>query len=209
MPTQALWQRSVWSFYHICSNSLTRDQNPVCRAWVFCRRARNTACRSRAASSGIRAVTYGDIEALLDGIPARRRLVLIDTCHAGEAEGLVPSESENRPAYQATQVTAFRNVQLVASQPVGDARTAGVSDLLLTGSFADLRRRAGAFVIGAAGAAEYALEQETLRNGVFTGCVLDALRGSGRSADLWVDDVLRVSELHRYVSAEVPSLTGG
>ena len=153
-------------------------------------------------------VRYEEIEALLDGIPARRRLVLIDTCHAGEVDETVAIERiETTPPQAATEVTSFRHSLPDTLTDVG--RTVGVSDVLLAESFADLRRRSGAFVIAAAGASEYALEQADLRNGVFTSCVLEALRRTPSSRPLWADGILHVSELHRYVSEQVPKLTAG
>jgi WD40 repeat protein/uncharacterized caspase-like protein len=152
-------------------------------------------------SSGL---PYDSIEGLLDGIAARNRLVLLDTCHAGEADFVAP-EGTGPVASPAKGVKAFRHFgpARLKEQP----HVAGVTDRTLAGLFADLRRGAGAFVIGAAGAAEFAVEREKFANGVFTYCILQSLEDS--TADRNQDGVLRVSELHRYVSSRVAELTGG
>jgi uncharacterized caspase-like protein len=152
-------------------------------------------------SSGL---PYDSIEGLLDGIAARNRLVLLDTCHAGEADFVAP-EGTGPVASPAKGVKAFRHFgpARLKEQP----HVAGVTDRTLAGLFADLRRGAGAFVIGAAGAAEFAVEREKFANGVFTYCILQSLEDS--TADRNQDRVLRVSELHRDVSSRVAELTGG
>ena len=147
---------------------------------------------------------YDSIEALVDGIAARKRLVLLDTCHAGEADSVVPVGS-GPTASPVSGVKAYKHFGLPQQQ--AERHVAGVTDRTLAELFADLRRGAGAFVIGAAGADEYAVERENLANGVFTYCVLQGLKDS--AADRNSDGVLRVSELQRYVSGRVVELTGG
>jgi len=149
-------------------------------------------------------VPYAGIEGLFDGIAARKRLVLLDTCHAGEADLVVPAGSgpTNTPASGFKSYRHFGRPQQSARQPA-----AGVTNRMLAELFADLRRGAGAYVIGAAGADEYAIEREKLANGVFTYCILQGLKDS--AADRNSDGILRVSELQRYVSSRVVELTGG
>jgi uncharacterized caspase-like protein len=148
-------------------------------------------------------VSYDRIEALLDGIAARRRLVLMDTCHAGEADLVVPQGAA--PAQPPTaDVRAYRRI---GPQRHQRAPAAGVTDRALEGLFADLRRGAGAFVIAAAGAAEYAVESSQLGIGVFTHSVLRALQDCADHPER--GGLLPVSELHRHVSRQVVQLTGG
>lgn len=147
---------------------------------------------------------YDEIEALMDGIPARRRLVLLDTCHAGEADYAEPGDWGLNRKVEAMEVSSFRNFEIPIKKQKGAKRN-GATDRMLAELFADLRRSCGAFVIAASGAAEYAIEGGNLQNGVFTYCVLEALR----NADSNKDGSIRVSELHRYVSEQVMTLTGG
>ncbi|HWA97429.1 MAG TPA: caspase family protein [Pirellulales bacterium] len=167
-----------------------------------------------------RGVPYDAIESLLDGIPARSKLLLVDTCHAGEVEDLPaahlaspteparPSVEADQLAANVRQVRSFRGLAL-ADEPRPTAQ-AGTMRALLGELFADLRRGSGATVIAAAGGAEYAQESAEWRNGVFTYTVLAGLgQQGGRKADLDGDGRVRVSELRDYVTAEVPRLTGG
>src|SRR5262249_33107388 len=149
-------------------------------------------------------VSYDYIEALLDGIAARRRLVLMDTCHAGEEDLVVPQHSG--PAQPpGADVRAYRHIGPQRRQR--DAPAAGVTDRALEGLFAALRRSAGAFVIAASGAAEYAVESPQLSNGVFTHSVLEALQDNADPPER--GGLLPVSDLHRHVSRQVVQLTGG
>lgn len=151
-------------------------------------------------------ISYDEIESLLAGIAARRRLVLLDTCHSGEDDGLL-ADKELEPLPQGVnEVRSFRD--LVLNKPTKRRRTPRIPALeRLPELFADLRQDSGAFVIAAAGAAEYAREFEELKNGVFTSCIIEALRDAG--ADRNRDGVITVSELHRFVSERVPALTRG
>ena len=81
------------------------------------------------------------------------------------------------------------------------------SVMLLQELFTDLRRGTGAHVIAAAAGREFAYEQDTLKNGVLTYCVLEALRR--RKPDNNREGGVRVTELRDYVTERVQQLTGG
>lgn len=155
-----------------------------------------------------RGLAYDEIQDLVDGIPARRRLVLLDTCHAGEVDEAAPAP---RRPYEAPDeegelrvVKAFRGLDI---GPAPALRSPGAWQSVLSGFFADLRRGSGSTVIAAAGGAEFALESASLQNGVFTSAVLRGLRQA--DADLDDDYDIRVSELRDFVGREVLKLTRG
>jgi WD40 repeat protein len=162
---------------------------------------------------------YEDFEGLLDGIPAMRKVLLIDTCFSGEIEkdeAIVVAQS---PADGAGTVSmrafkAARGVSVVADDTATDGTastsvTALASDVLRFQQelFADLRRGTGAVVISSASGNEYALEGEQWSNGVFTYALLDGLKNA--RADANQDGSITVSELQAHVIEEVRRLTAG
>jgi WD40 repeat protein len=155
----------------------------------------------------VRGLPYEAIEDLLDGIPARRKLLLMDTCHSGE----VDKDETRMVVNPSTQpVTAAVSIgQGVKSRPFPRASLAGAKPIglsntfeLLRELFTDLRLGSGATVISAAGGVEYAYE--SAGNGVFTYAVLSGLRGK---ADQNKDGTIKVSELRDYVMKTVRELT--
>jgi len=159
------------------------------------------------------AVRYEDLEGLLDGIPARERLLLMDTCHSGEVDDPdaqdVPTVGDQKGARglpEDVRVTRdFRGLELTGPTTPSNAT---LDRDLLKELFADLRRGSGAMVISSAGGAEYALESSEWNNGVFTMAVLEALK-HGAVADENGDGTVRVSELRHYVTERVRKLTAG
>jgi uncharacterized caspase-like protein len=149
-------------------------------------------------------LSYDDIELLMDGIAARRRLVLLDTCHAGEADEPSATTREQELPTGVQRVRSFRDLGM-DSEPVLAEPKQLPTLLRLQDIFADLRTESGAYVIAAAGAAEYAREYEGLRNGVFTSSVIQGLRLADRDDDR----TITVTELHRFVTDNVLALTGG
>lgn len=141
----------------------------------------------RPAEAGL---SFSDLESALAATPARDRLLLMDTCHAGEVDATATS------AAVAPQVR-------VATRGL---RRGGVGEdeafRLMRELFVDLRRGSGAVAITASAGAEYAEESGELRNGVFTASVLRALRGAPR-------DGLRAGALRAEVSRRVAELTAG
>ncbi len=156
---------------------------------------------------------YEEFEALLDGIPAMQKLMLIDTCFSGEIEKDEPvaiAQQADTGGAGTVQMRAFkasRAINVVADS--GGAPAAMATDALRIQQelFADLRRGTGAVVISSASGNEYALEGEQWANGVFTYALLDGLK-NGR-ADRNQDQVISVSELQAHVLDEVRRLTAG
>ena len=149
-----------------------------------------------------RGLPYESIDEMLDGIRSRKKLLLMDTCHAGE---------------QDTDDVVADRVEKVLGDEVKERRFRGLtrpgarvglsnSFQLLQELFADLRRGTGTVVIASAGGSEYAVESAAWNNGVFTHALLRGLKGE---ADRDRDGRVLVSELREFVEQEVRKLTAG
>jgi WD40 repeat protein len=150
-----------------------------------------------------RGLAYDELERLLDGIPARRRLMLMDACHSGEVDKeenvlVAAAGTENG----SVKSRAFK-MKTVARKSLGLENSFELMQQL----FADLNKGTGAMVISSAGGAEYAYESADWHNGVFTYSLLDGLR-SGK-ADANRDERITVTELRDYVAESVHKLTQG
>jgi WD40 repeat protein len=158
-------------------------------------------------------LAYDDLEALLDGIPAVRKLLLLDTCFSGEAENQdvvnIKEPGSNQSAGAVT-MRSFRPARNLSESGPPDPGSPGIpaSDVLdfQQAWFADLRRGTGAVVISSSGGSEFSLEGEEWRNGVFTYALLRGLKT--READRNKDGTITASELEDYVARTVRSLTG-
>ncbi len=154
-----------------------------------------------------RGLLYDDLEGLLDGIPARNKLLLVDACHSGEIDktsDIIVNEKS------ATTVVANGTANIPrGAELLMDSNSIGMQNSfeLMKEVFADISNSNGAVVISAAGGLEYALESNRWNNGVFTYAVLQALQ-SGK-ADINKDHKTTISELKNYVSENVQQLTGG
>ena len=135
---------------------------------------------------------YEALEGLVDGIPALRRLVLVDACHSGEVD---KDEAVLTASAGASGEVKSRGFNTVKRRHVGQKSAAD----LATELFADLRRGSGAMVIASASGTEVAFESAEWKNGVFTYALLEGLK-SGK---------VRVSELRDYVTGRVRELTHG
>ena len=147
-------------------------------------------------------IPYEELEALLDGIPARQKLFLLDACHSGEIDKeSVALIKEKQTEEGKVQFRSF------------DTRLASIHSgpenafELMKQLFVDLRRGNGASVISSASAVEFAMEGDQWDNGVFVYCFLNGL--AGMAADLDKDGRVMVSELQEYLATEVPLLTDG
>ena len=183
----------------------------------------------------INGLPYEEFEALLDGIPALQKVLLLDTCFSGEIEkedlvqvqvAAAQSDASTDGTVSMRAFKATRGVTLVAdtvlSGTTSGGTTSGVGGPALSSTastidpevlrfqqdlFADLRRGTGAVVISSASGNEYALEGDKWRNGVFTYALLSGLRDG--KADANHDGSVTVGELQSYVINEVRGLTAG
>jgi uncharacterized protein YecT (DUF1311 family) len=148
-------------------------------------------------------LSYPEIESLFANCRARKRVMLLDTCHAGEAD-----RDDARLAK--VEVVRSKNLRSIPFQgitlknsPPADSNVIE----LLNQHFVDLRIGTGAAVLSSSDAHQEALEIESIRNGIFTAAVLQGLRDL--RADGNKDKVVRISELLDYCKTEVRRLSGG
>ncbi len=162
------------------------------------------------AASGLE---YSLIEGILDGIPARNKLVLIDACHSGELDYMPDTEpvAENKTESKIPQVAqnalAARGVVMYNLPGSGTGEEIENSFDLMTEYFADVRKGTGAVVISAATGTGFALEIGDLEHGIFTYVLLKGLRE--KLADENGDGKITVSELRDYIFTNVETLSEG
>ncbi len=148
-------------------------------------------------------LAYEELEGLLDGIPARQKVLFVDACHSGEID-------EDEMASLASAEVEAGDVTFRSAGPVRRTRDGGgqQSDFsMMRELFVDLDRGTGTTVMASAGGVQAALEGDAWSNGVFTYALLSGLKGG--TADMDGDGVIAVSELKNHLRFEVPSLTQG
>ncbi len=146
---------------------------------------------------------YDELENLIDRIPARNKLVLIDACHSGE----VDKEEMELAASGSAQAGSVKSRGFLKTVRSKDGIGLQNSFELMKELFADLRRNNGAVVISSASGKEYAFESAEWKNGVFTYSLIEALKN--KKADFNKDQNTTVSELRDYVGKRVQELTAG
>jgi len=151
----------------------------------------------------IKGLAYEKLEGILDGIKANKKILIMDTCHSGEID------KEDVFFVEATEEK--ENEDDISFRAVGDAveenKTSATPSRLAGELFNDLRRGTGSTVISSAGGAEFAMESDTWKNGLFTYCLLNGLQN--KTADLNADGSIMLLELQEYVVTKVTSLSNG
>lgn len=139
---------------------------------------------------------YEMLEDLLNGIPARKKILLIDACHSGEVDkDEAVSDSNNKN-------------NTTDTQRAGDQKILSQSSFeLMKNMFADIRKGTGSTVISSAGGGEFAYESNKTKNGIFTYILINGI--TTKKADLNKDGVIMVSELRNYLIDNVSKLTNG
>jgi len=139
---------------------------------------------------------YADMENLLDSIPARRKLLLIDACHSGE----IDREETLTMTQQADSLGLTKGLIQDADTSIKPKVGLQNSFELMRELFTNVGAGTGTMVISAAAGNQFALERGDLKNGVFTFSILEAL-------DRY--DTIKAGELRRFVSRRVTELTKG
>lgn len=160
-----------------------------------------------------RGLPYEELEALLDGIPARHKLMLIDACHSGEVDKeeteIIASVKINEGEVKSRGMKNVQNKDTrgMKNKQNNDGLGLQNSFELMKELFADLRKSSGAIVISSASGTEFAFESSQWKNGVFTYAILEGLKTA--NADTNKDSGITVSELRDYVVKKVGELTNG
>lgn len=148
-------------------------------------------------------LAYEKLEGILDGIRANKKILIMDTCHSGEIdkEDVFFAESSEEDENQDEDIS-FRAVGPKVEENSG-ATPSRMSGIL----FNDLRRGTGSTVISSAGGAEFAMESDEWKNGLFTYCMLKGLKNG--AADLDKNGEIMLLELQEYVVLQVSLLSHG
>ncbi|MEQ6168163.1 caspase family protein [Ekhidna sp. MALMAid0563] len=149
-------------------------------------------------------LNYEELQALIDGIKCRNKLLMMDTCHSGELDEDDIEEAEE--SISSVGTVAFRSTGSLVKlkeNSFGLENTLELSKAL----FGDMRKGTGATVISAAGGTEFAAEGVNSDNGLFTSCLIQGFRT--RRADLNRNRDYTVSEIRQYVGEQVILLSNG
>ena len=139
-------------------------------------------------------LSYDELESLLDSIPARKKLMLIDACHSGEVD------KDDLIALNATDKKLIKGLKPVAYKKEGQLGLKNSFELMQS-LFVNVGKSTGATIISAAAGTEFALEGiDNLPNGVFTYCILEAMNKYPS---------MKISELKKIVGERVVQLTKG
>ena len=132
-----------------------------------------------------RGLHYEDLEALLDSIPARQKLLMLDACNSGENEIEEVQEGETELAQnkaETNQEEGVRKIETLKSKSSSKSSFDTMMEL-----FVNVSNETGAVVISAAGGKQSALEGQAvevdgkpIKNGAFTHSVLEYLKGPTR-----------------------------
>ncbi len=145
------------------------------------------------------AASFDRIEALMQGVAPRKKLLLLDTCESGEAEDASPQVAVVEGARGLPRgVWAASQLGSLLPRPWLYDRERYI--------YNDLSRRTGAIVFSASRGGEYSFESADIGHGFFTYEILNGLAGA---ADVDDDGVVSVDELRSYVAAHVAAMSDG
>jgi uncharacterized caspase-like protein len=156
----------------------------------------------RPAETGIK---LDDLVDAVSSAKALRRLILLDTCHAG----VVGEKDEILLAQMDTKLPSGVRALAQRGMKVQQAEDLSASDKqrFIEEMFSLPGTIRGVNIIGASAGAQFALESDKWNNGVFTASVIEGLRD--KKADWNQDDRIMVSELKNYLGQRVSELTAG
>jgi hypothetical protein len=152
----------------------------------------------------LRGLKYEELESLLDGIPARQKLLLLDACNSGEndkTELLKNEIDQNQNTMDTPQLLAARGV-VVELEEENTNNFKKINEL-----FVNVRNNTGSVIISAAGGQQSALEAievdgKIITNGAFTYSILECLKqNEGKE--------LKVNALKQYAEKRVEEITNG
>jgi len=152
-----------------------------------------------------RGIKYEELEALLDNIPARQKLLLLDACNSGENEIEQGVTLVNKAKSNCEEIAGR------GEKPRSNVKRNNEDFMKMNELFVNVRNNTGSVIISAAGGQQSALEGDTVKvdgksieNGAFTYCVLEYLKM--HEGD---NEALTVNKLKNYVEKRVEEITNG
>lgn len=153
-----------------------------------------------------RGFKYEDLESLLDGIYARKKLLFLDACNSGENDKtqLLKMELQMNKTKIDTSEFIIARGEIIQKEDTNVENFRKMNEL-----FVNVRNNTGSVIISAAGGQENALEAievdgKIIANGAFTYCVLEYLNLNKNKKEM-----LTVNKLKNYVEARVEDITNG
>ena len=147
---------------------------------------------------------YAELEGLLDSIPARQKLLMLDACNSGENE----IEQRKRPIAKTIDTDNENQGKTRGEILVDDEQEFQSSFETMMELFVNVSNETGSVIISAAGGKQSALEGEAVKidgkkieNGAFTYSVLEYLKQT--------EATLTVNGLKSYVEKRVEEITKG
>ena len=156
----------------------------------------------------LKGISYNDLEGILDGIPARNKLFLLDACHSGELD-TGELNTKLRPNEKEINTVPNKEERVLDKGNGGDATVSQSAFESMKIYFTDIRRFSGSNVISAARGYQSAYEgskNNAYNNGYFTYAFIDGIKS--KKADKNKDGVVRISELSEYIHAKVVAISG-
>lgn len=133
-------------------------------------------------------------------------MLLLDACHSGAFDRSVAEKMIQPVSVNDVKIVSNQRSTIKGARPVYSERQAFV---LMNQVFADLSADIGIDVIAASLGNSYALEQETLQNGLFTYAMIRAV-GLGMAAGGTNEtQTINMEQVKRYVNQEVIRLSRG
>lgn len=154
------------------------------------------------------AADFETIEDLLQGIPPRNKLFLMDACESGEIDdedqGLMIAAATGAGISSRGFKKTVAEIITAPSSANSEVKIAPKRSYLYQKDryiYNDLVRRSGAIVYSSSKGGELSYERSDIQNGLFTKSIINALTST--AADKNNDGIVSTDELREYVSAEV------
>jgi WD40 repeat protein len=152
----------------------------------------------------INGISIDTLEWLLDSIPARNKILIIDACHSGEIDKELKRLFIKKDTIN--EMLSFKGDPKIESSEYDKSYYQGSLELMKN-LFTDLDKRTGSIIISASGGYQAALESHEWGNSSLAYCFKNGL--VNLLADSNKDGTITINELKNYIEEAVEKLTNG